>query len=67
VKPRLFKTLAGATAFLASRPRRALHLIIEHDPNARCTPSRCVCRPLYRVAELTADGWIETEEEQRQG
>jgi hypothetical protein len=65
VRPRLFKTFAGLGAFLSVQHGVALHVSVLHDAKARCTPTRCVCKPWYRVEELTAGTWIEAERAQR--
>ena len=66
MRPRVFKTIEGLRAFLASREGVALHVSVEHDAETRCTPSRCVCRPQYRVEKMTADTWLRAERAERE-
>ena len=62
----MFKSIEGLRAFLASREGVALHISVEHDALARCTPNSCRCRPQYRVEELTAGTWLRAERAERE-
>jgi hypothetical protein len=58
---RTFHTVDGLRAFLRNR-RGLAHIEILHD-NA-CTVSRCVCRPWYRVSDVTHETLAEAERRQ---
>lgn len=35
----------------------ALHVLVLHDRDRYCTPSRCQCSPSYRVEAFTAESY----------
>lgn len=61
MKTRTFHTLEELQAFLRNRGGHA-HVTVLHD--ITCSPSRCTCRPWYRVSDLTAENFAEGERAQ---